>query len=220
MTAPDPLLPGVTLLTAGAPVETAQAAVILLHGRGATAADILSLGPRLDSSHATQKLAFLAPQAPGRAWYPHHFLAPLAENEPALSAALATVGALIARIEMTGIPVARIALLGFSQGACLALEYAARHARRYGGVIALAGGLIGPPGTLFRYSGMLAGTSVFIGCGDSDPHIPLARVNESAEALAELGARVDRRIYPGLGHAIVQDEIDAARAILHALIDD
>lgn len=219
MTAPDPLLPGVTLLTAGAPVEIARAAVILLHGRGAAAADILALTPRLDSDRATQKVAFLAPQAPGRAWYPRHFLAPLDENEPALSAALATVGALIARIEMAGIPAARIALLGFSQGACLALEYAARHARRYGGVIALAGGLIGPPGTLFRYPGMLAGTPVFIGCGDSDPHIPLARVNESAQVLAELGAQVDRRVYPGLGHTIVQDEIDAARAILHALID-
>ncbi len=219
MTAPDPLSPDVTLLTAGAPVETARAAVILLHGRGASALDILALTPRLDSDRATQKVAFLAPQAPGRAWYPRHFLAPLDENEPALSTALATVGALIARIEVSGIPAARIALLGFSQGACLALEYAARHARRYGGVIALAGGLIGPPGTLFRYPGMLAGTPVFIGCGDSDPHIPLARVNESAAALAELGAQVDRRIYPGLGHTLVQDEIDAARAILHALID-
>ncbi len=219
MTAPGFSPYGALPLTAGAPLHSASAAVIMLHGRGASASDILSLVPRLDSGGHLERIAFLAPQAEGRAWYPRHFLSPVAENEPALSTALGTISALIAHIEATGIPATRIALLGFSQGACLALEFAARQARRYGGVIAIAGGLIGPPGTLFRYPGMLNGTPVFIGCGDADPYIPLARVHESADVLAGLGAQVDRRIYPGLDHTIIQDEIDAARAILAGLID-
>jgi phospholipase/carboxylesterase len=201
------------VLAAGEPLATARGAVILIHGRGASAESILTLAPEL----AAPGLAFLAPQADNGTWYPYSFLAPLAQNEPHLSAALAAVGAVLAHAEAAGLPAERIVLAGFSQGACLASEFAARNARRYGGLLAFSGGLIGPEGTPRDYQGSLAGTPAFLGCSDVDGHIPKWRVLESEAVLRGLGAAVTAKLYPGMGHTINQDEIDHARAILAAL---
>src|SRR5215467_13245237 len=163
--------------------------MVMIHGRGATARDILTLAPELD----LPGWAFLAPQAAGDTWYPHPFTAPIEQNEPWLSSALAVVGEVLVRIAAGGVPPERTVLLGFSQGACLALEFTARNARRYGGVAGLSGGLIGPDGTPRDYTGSLAGTPIFFGCSDVDPHIPKARVEHSAAVLRRLGADVDMR---------------------------
>lgn len=195
---------------AGRPLAEAQAALILVHGRGATAESILSLADYLPHP----SMAYLAPQAAGNTWYPYSFLMPMEQNEPHLSSALARLASLLGDVERAGIPAERVVLAGFSQGACLASEFVARHAQRYGGLLVFSGGLIGPPGTPRAYEGTLAGTPVFLGCSDVDPHIPLARVNETAEVLARLGAAVDKRIYPRFGHTINQDEIDAAAALV------
>lgn len=184
--------------------------MILVHGRGATAESILSLGPPLGGDG----VAYLAPAAAGNTWYPLSFLAPLERNEPGLSSGLAALRDLVARVEAAGVPSDRLFLVGFSQGACLALEFAARHARRYGGVVGFSGGLIGPDGTPREYAGSLDGTPVFLGCGDVDSHIPAARVRESAAVLARLGGAVDARLYPAIGHTIVQDELDRAAALV------
>jgi predicted esterase len=204
---------GGQLLGAGAQLEAARGAVIMLHGRGASAESILSLAPELD----TTGLALLAPQATGGQWYPYSFLAPLAQNEPYLASALGTVGDLLALVERNGVPAERVVLLGFSQGACLASEFMARNARRYGGLIAFSGGLIGPPGTPRDYPGDLAGTPVFLGCSDVDSHIPKERVLESEQVLRHMGAAVTAKLYPGMGHTINRDEFDHANAILAAL---
>jgi len=196
----------------GAPLAQARGAVIMLHGRGGTADDILSLAQLF----AHPDLAYLAPQAAGGSWYPYSFLAPLANNEPALSQALSAVADLVGRLDGEGFAAERVFLLGFSQGGCLALEYAARRARRYAGVVGLSAGLIGPQGTPRNYQGSLAGTPAFLGCGDLDSHIPLDRVHESTGALEALGADVTERIYPGMGHGINDDEIDRVRAMLAA----
>jgi phospholipase/carboxylesterase len=203
----------VRTLVTGAPLERARGAAVLLHGRGGTAEDILALAGAL----AAPDLAYLAPQALGNAWYPRSFLAPMQENEPSLSRALAAVGAVVDGVGQAGIPPERTVLMGFSQGGCLALEYAARNARRYGGVIGLSAGLIGPPGTPRDYPGALAGTPVFLGCSDVDSHIPLWRVQESANVLRGLGAEVTERIYPGMGHAINDDEIARVRELLRGV---
>jgi len=200
----------VRVTLAGAELAQARGAVVLIHGRGASAEDILGLAGELD----TDGLALVAPQAPGGAWYPQSFLQPLERNEPWLSAALGTVGALVAQLGEGGIGPERIVLLGFSQGACLVTEWAARNARRYGGVVALSGGLIGPDGTPRDYQGTLDGTPVFLGCSDVDFHIPKERVTESATVLGALGGAVDVRLYPGMGHTVNEDELAAAQAIL------
>ena len=198
------------ILRAGRPLAEAQAALILVHGRGATAASILELADYLPHP----AVAYLAPQAAGNTWYPYSFLMPMEQNEPHLSSALARLASLLGDVARAGIPAERVVLAGFSQGACLASEFVARHAQRYGGLLVFSGGLIGPPGTPRAYEGTLAGTPVFLGCSDVDPHIPLARVNETAEVLARLGAAVDKRIYPRFGHTINRDEIDAAAALV------
>ena len=199
-----------TLHHAGPEPTAARLTMVLVHGRGASAADILGVAPEL----GVDDVAFVAPDAPGRTWYPYSFLAPLQQNEPYLSAALQTVHAIVADLQRQGIARDRIGLLGFSQGACLSLEYVARHAARYAAVIGFSGGLIGPPGTPRTYSGSLNGTPVFLGCSDVDPHIPLERVHETRDVLAALGAAVDERIYPGMGHTINRDEIEAAKRML------
>ena len=201
------------IVAAGRPLGEAAAAVVMVHGRGATAESILTLAEEL----GRPDLAYLAPQAAGSTWYPYSFLAPLHQNEPGLSSGLARIGEVLARVEAAGIPSERTVLLGFSQGACLTTEFAARNARRYGGVVALSGGLIGPPGTPRDYAGSLAGTPVFLGCSDRDPHIPLPRVEESAEILAELGGEVTKRIYPAMGHTVNEDELEHVRRILAGL---
>jgi predicted esterase len=184
--------------------------VILVHGRNAGPANILDLVPRL----ARPALTYLAPAAPNRTWYPFSFLAPIEQNEPALSAALAILADTLAHVERAGVSRSRIVLLGFSQGACLASEFAARHAARYGGVIAFTGGLIGPPGTERTYPGAFDGTPVFLGSGDPDAHVPVDRVRESAAVFTRMGASVTTRIYPGMGHVVNDDEIARAQAIL------
>jgi predicted esterase len=194
---------GQPLLTAGEALEQARAAMIMIHGRGASAQDILEIAAELKQPG----FVFLAPQASGYTWYPNSFLAPLASNEPGLSSGMAVIAALLERLARTGIPAERTMLLGFSQGACLTLEFAARNARRYGGVVGLSGGLIGPDGTPRDYPGSLAGTPVFLGCSDVDPHIPQERVEESAEVLRTLGGDVTARLYPRLGHTVNRDEL-------------
>jgi predicted esterase len=199
-----------SVLKAGEPLDRARVAVIACHGRGASAEDILSAAGAL----GVPGVAYLAPQAPGHTWYPNSFLAPIERNQPHLSQALASLGRLVATVEEQGLPAERLVLLGFSQGACLALEFAARNARRYGAVVGLSGGLIGPPGTPRDYDGSLAGTPVFLGCSDRDPHIPRERVQETAQVLEDLGAEVVIRIYRGLGHAVNAEELEFARQIL------
>lgn len=194
---------GAPVLLAGSPLADARAATIVVHGRGASAEDILDVANHLPADG----VAYLAPQAADHTWYPHRFTEPIARNEPWLSSALALLGRLVAQVEAAGIPADRIALLGFSQGACLALEFAARNPRRWGGVYGLSGGLIGPPGTTWPDLGSLAGTPVFLGCSDVDSHIPASRVEESAARLRELGANVTMRLYPGMGHTINRDEL-------------
>lgn len=201
------------LYAAGAALEEADSAIIALHGRGADAADIVNLAGEV----APPGVVILAPNAEGQTWYPYRFIEPIERNEPWLSSALDLVGRIVGRLAESGIPAERVALLGFSQGACLALEYAARHPQRYGAVVAFSGGLIGPPGTVFNYPGSLDGTPVFLGCSDVDAHIPVNRVEESAQAMSDLGAAVDLRIYPGLGHTVNGDEIQAARTLLAPL---
>ncbi len=195
---------GQRVLTDGPPLEEARAAMVLVHGRGASPEDILGLAQLF----AQPDVAYLAPQAAGSTWYPYSFLAPLANNEPGITSGLGVIGGLLARVEEAGIPAERCFLLGFSQGACLATEYAARNARRYGGVIGLSGGLIGPEGTPRDDPGSLAGTPVFLGCSDVDPHIPKARVLETAQTLKALGGAVTTRLYPGMGHMVNPDEIE------------
>ena len=203
---------GQPVLTRGAALADARLAAILLHGRGASAEDILGLAAEFRVSD----VAYLAPEAAGQTWYPYSFLSPMDRNEPGLGSALGVVASLVASLEARGVPAHRVALLGFSQGACLALEFAARNARRYAGVAGLSGGLIGPPGTPRAYGGSFDGTPVFLGCSDVDPHIPVARVHESAEVFRRMGASVDERIYPGMGHSINADEIAALRVWLAA----
>jgi len=200
------------IVRAGAPIGAARAAVVLVHGRGASAESMLSLA----NAFATPDIAYIAPHAPSGSWYPYSFMAPAVQNAPHLGNALGTLTCVVDDLQQ-GIPAERIVLLGFSQGACLALEFAARKARRYGGVAALSGALIGPEGTTWDYPGGLAGTPVFIGCSDVDTHIPLTRVHESANVLRGLGGDVTEIIYPGMGHTIVQDEIDHVEKILRGI---
>lgn len=203
---------GMPVLEAGERLGKASAAMILAHGRGATAEDILTVAAEL----MQPGFAYLAPQASGNAWYPNPFTAPLDSNEPYLSSSLDVLETLLARVEKT-IPARRIILLGFSQGACLTLEFAARHARRLGGVVGLSGGLIGPDGTPRDYPGAFEGTPVFLGCSDVDPHIRKDRVIEAAGVFTRMGAQVTMRLYPGMGHTVSQDEIDAVREIVEAV---
>jgi predicted esterase len=192
-------------------LATARAAMILIHGRGAGAADIMTLGAEL----LHPGVAYLAPQAAGNAWYPNPFTAPMESNEPYLSSALEVMGTLLATIEES-VPAERVILLGFSQGACLTLEFAARNARRYGGIAGLSGGLIGPDGTPRDYLGTFEGTPAFLGCSDVDPHIRKDRVTEAAQVLGRMGAKVTARLYPGMGHTVNDDELQAVRAMVVA----
>lgn len=201
---------GQSVLSAGPAPENAAATIVMLHGRGASASSIL----RLHGELGLPAVAAIAPQAAGNSWYPYSFLSPLQENQPYLDSALSRVESLVGDLVERGIATENIVLLGFSQGACLTCEFAARHARSYGAVIGLTGGLIGPPGAPRNYKGSLAPTPVFLGTSDPDPHVPFGRVQETEAILGALGARVELRRYPGLPHTVNQDEIDAVRALV------
>lgn len=201
------------MVRTGAELASARGAVVMIHGRGSSPRDILTITSHFEMSD----LIYLAPAAEGGTWYPQRFLAPRATNEPFLTQALRTIEQTLAYVDNAGIPVSKTVLLGFSQGACLALEYAARHPMRYGGVVGLSGGLIGADDELVGYTGDLVGTPVFLGCSDVDQHIPVERVHHAAQVFETLGAVVTKRIYPNFGHAINMDEIEHVRAILRAL---
>ena len=198
------------VLRRGPAAAEARIGVILVHGRGDSASGILGLADEFDIPDAV----WLAPQAAGHSWYPYSFLAPVDQNEPGLSSAMRVIDSLLHTLASEGIPAERVALMGFSQGACLAQEYAARHARRYHAVVGLSGGLIGPAGTPRDYAGSFDGTPVFLGCSDMDPHIPVERVHESADVFSRMGASVDKRIYPRMGHTVNVDEIQAVATML------
>jgi len=202
------------VLQRGVALNSAMGAVVLLHGRGSSAEDILGLAQEFD----LPELAYLAPEAAEHTWYPYSFLSPIELNQPWLDSALNLVAETLQRAITAGIERPKIAIVGFSQGACLAMEFVARNAVRYGGLVAFTGGLIGPPGARFVYSGELSGTACFLGAGDRDPHVPWKRVEETASVLSGLGAVVTLRRYPGLPHTINEDEIDHAKTILRRLI--
>jgi phospholipase/carboxylesterase len=194
---------GLPILSTGERLDRARAAMIMVHGRGASAEDILSFTNEFDND----SFVYLAPQARGGTWYPGRFLDPLEANEPWLSSALASVGRALDQARASGTPPERTILLGFSQGACLALEFAARNARRFGGVVGWSGGLIGPDGTERDYQGSFEGTPVFLGCSDMDPHIPKQRVLETEEVMERMEAEVTTRLYPRMAHTVNNDEI-------------
>lgn len=194
----------------GRSLDSAAGAVIMLHGRGASAEDILGLVEEFQ----VPELAYLAPQAARNTWYPYSFLEPIERNEPWLSSALQLVASMVRKLADAGMPPSKIGILGFSQGACLATEFVARNPTRFAGLFAFTGGLIGADGALVEYSGDLGGTPCFLGAGDPDPHVPWRRVKESGTRLSAMGGKVTLRRYPGMGHTINQDEILAARQIL------
>ena len=206
---------GQPVRTAGEPLNSAKAAMILVHGRGATAESILSLVPAL----GIEGFAFLAPQASANTWYPNSFLAPIPSNEPGISSGLRAIGDVLSTVAEAGISRERTVILGFSQGACLSLEYTARNAARYGGIACLSGGLIGPDGTPRDYSGSYDGTPAFLGCSDIDGHIPAARVLESADVLKRMGAETVVKLYPGMGHLVNDDEIQHVQALMKGVLE-
>ena len=191
----------------------AKGVVLLIHGRGATAESMLPLSEVI----AMPDLCYLAPQAEGYTWYPQSFMAPTAANEPFLSAALARIAAIINDIIESGIAPEKFAIIGFSQGACLASETCLRNPRPFGFIGVLSGGAIGPPGTPRDYQGTLSGVRAFLGCSDHDPHIPLTRVKETSAVFSLMGAQVTERIYQGTSHGINDDEIGHVRAGLSAM---
>ena len=204
------------LVTAGTPIEEATAAMVLVHGRGATAQSIVQMGQEVHRDG----LALLAPQANRNTWYPNSFLAPVEQNEPGRSSGLQAVENAIETATDAGIPLESVVLLGFSQGACLASEYVARNPQRYGGLVALSGGLIGESVDPTAYDGDIEETPVFIGCSDVDPHIPLERVEATTEAFELLNGDVDERIYEGMGHGVNDDEIDAVTELVAGVVAD
>ena len=200
------------VVTAGEPLDSARKVVIMLHGRGDRAENFLRLSQEVSAEHT----AFLAPQAIQNTWYPYSFLEPVEHNEPQLSLSLSGVAELMDHLEGLGFATPNIYLLGFSQGACLSLEYGARHAQRYGGIIAFTGGLIGQRIDTTRYSGTFDGTPIFIGSSDHDPHVPEERIDASEQVLSAMGAVVTKQIYPGIGHTIIDEEIKMARQLLRS----
>ncbi len=191
-------------VTSGRELGTADKVLVMVHGRGANAEDILGLSDLL----SVKDFTLLAPQATGNTWYPYSFLSPPRQNEPWLSSALNLLKEISADLETKGIKKENIYYLGFSQGACLTLEYVTRHAALYGGVIAFTGGLIGDKIDSTNYTGDFSGTRVFIGSSDPDPHVPVERVNQTTNILQKMNAGVTTKIYKGMGHTINQDEID------------
>ena len=206
---------GQRVMHAGAPLDTARAVMIMVHGRNAAPENILELSDVLDRP----EFAYVGPAAAGETWYPYSFMAPREQNEPGISSGLAVIESLVTSLIARGFEAERIMLLGFSQGACLTSEFAIRHPRRYGGVMALSGGLIGPPGTTWDdVTTSLDGTPVFLGCSDVDPHIPAERVRESEAVFRRLGAAVTRKLYPGMGHTVSGDEIENVQRVMDEVL--
>ena len=198
------------LVWGGAPPGDATGAMVLVHGRGADAASILGLARELDVADLT----WVAPQATHNTWYPYSFLAPLHQNEPWLTSALEVLAATVGQLAARGFSIDRIHLAGFSQGGCLVSEFLVRHARRYAAGLVFTGGVIGPAGTPREHEGRFEGTPIFLGCGDNDPHVPLWRVDETADLFTAMGAQVTKRVYPGRPHTILPDEIAQANRLL------
>jgi phospholipase/carboxylesterase len=198
------------IIQAGTPIEQATGVLILLHGRGCSAEDMLALGRALTND----RLALLAPQAPGHTWYPYSFVAPRQQNEPYLSSALRQVEAALAQATNAGLETSQVAICGFSQGACLATEFVARHPQRYAGLLAFTGGLIGPLEESISLTGDLAGTPVLLSSGDPDAHVPWKRVQQSGELLTAIGGKVMLQRYPGRPHTIQPDEIEQGKKLL------
>ena len=202
------------IVHAGAPIEQAAAVLILLHGRGGDAEDMIALGGALTDDH----WALLAPQAPSHTWYPFSFLAPRQQNEPYLSSSLRQVEAALAHATTTGLKPSQVAFCGFSQGAALATEFVARHPQRYGALLALTGGLIGPLEEPISLTGDLAGTPVLLSSGDPDPHVPWKRVQQSGELLTGIGGKVTLQRYPGRPHTILPEEVEQGKKLLSGLL--
>ncbi|WP_435155990.1 alpha/beta hydrolase [Haladaptatus sp. DFWS20] len=206
---------GQLVATAGTEPDEADTAMVLVHGRGATAESILELGQEFQHP----EIAYVAPQASRNTWYPQSFLAPIESNQPHLTSALALLETVLSGLESAGISPERTFLLGFSQGACLATEFVARNAERYGGVAGFSGGLIGPEGTPREYEGSLDSTPIYLGCSDRDPHIPVDRVHETRDVLRDLGGDVTEQIFEGMGHGVVQEEIDHVSGMVDELVE-
>jgi predicted esterase len=201
---------GMPVRYTGSPVERARGAMIMLHGRGAEAHDMIELATTIDEP----KFLYAVPQARGQSWYPHSFIDPVSDNEPDLTSALLVIDDVLKNLSAGALPPEQVILLGFSQGACLVLEYAARNPRRYGGVIALSGCLFGPPDAPQEYEGSLKGTPVFLGCSEGDPQFPVERVTAAAEVMGGLDAEVTTRLYPEPGHGVNEDEIRHIRRLV------
>jgi phospholipase/carboxylesterase len=198
------------IITAGTPLDKAKGALVMLHGRGGTAENIISLAGEFN----IKDMAIVAPQASNHSWYPNSFMMPVEQNQPALDSALQIIGELVDDIIAKGIPADHIYFTGFSQGACLTLEYVARNAKRFGGVVAFTGGLIGKDLATTNYKGDFDNTPVLITTGDPDPHVPLSRVEESAVILKNLNADVTVKVYKGRPHTITGDEIELANQLI------
>jgi predicted esterase len=203
-----------SVVALGAEIHEARAVMIMIHGRNAQARNILELARPLH--HPTFR--YLAPTAAGNTWYPFSFLTEIPLNEPGISSGIHLIDQLVTETVAQGIPRERVMLLGFSQGACLASEYCVRHASRLGGLVAFSGGLIGPPGTVWNNDGSFDGMPVFLGCSDVDPHIPITRIDETEAVLTRMGAAVTRRIYPGMGHLVNDDELSFARRMMDQVL--
>jgi len=202
---------GNTIVHAGADLASASAAMILVHGRNGSPEGILSVFTRLERP----QIAAIAPAANGGTWYPQNFMAPREQNEPGITSALFVLESLVTDLRERGFPSHKIILAGFSQGGCLSAEFALRHPRTYGGVMALSGGLIGAPGTTWHdVHGSLAGVRVFLGCSDVDPYLPVERVLESEVVFRRMGATVERRLYEGMAHIVNDDEIEVVRGVI------
>lgn len=201
-------------ITAGQPLESASKVMVMVHGRGGSARDLLSLAQYIDD----KEFAFVAPEAAGNTWYPQSFLRPMADNEPYLSSALQVLGSLRARLQSDyNVKLPQLYWLGFSQGACLVTEFVARNAVSYGGVFALSGGLIGPDETPRNYDGSFEGTPIFLGCSDIDSHIPKQRILDSSAVLERMGATVITKLYPNFPHSINEDELKIVNQIIAGL---
>jgi predicted esterase len=205
---------GQPVATSGRPLEESRGAAVMMHGRGRDTDDILGVAERVDE----ETFAYVAPAAEGNSWYPYSFMEPTQENEPRLSYALEVLDDTVNGLAERGIPKREIVLAGFSQGACLVAEYAARHAERWGGILIFTGGLIGPPGMRWDYEGYFDGTPVFLGTSDVDEFVPEERVRESANVFEKMGANVTLRVYSGMGHIVNDDEVAAAREILEGVV--